>query len=382
MDTKNNANTQVNNLNTKTCDTFLKCPQCYKIPEISYNYDNYYNYKCRNNHKEELELNKILDKCTTSKILFKCSYGNETNTENNYLLFNLCYKCKKIICSEKNCQKAHRSECSDDLEYLINCKDLCSLCYEHGEKLLFYCPKCDINVCEKCKGHEDHNIVLMNTMKFEDKKLKLYYYKIEFTNNYLNYIEKEINNFKKEWKDDFERNMKYFDENVKNFLDKNREQIKLIQSILNTYKKRGNICIENYKNIKTFCDIPEFKFTLPYGVEKKKQYIKEFSNNFLIKTIYLEEKRKGEDWDSKDCKKPMPEQIKTANGETVSLVLNKLNELFEINKIEKEEKIKKSIEYVLNDYLNKNKIFSDNHYWYENIIKNNFWEIINHLPEI
>lgn len=214
-------------------------------------------------------------------------------------------------------------------------------------------------------------------------KIKNYYYKIEFTNNYLNYIEKEINNFKKEWKDDFERNMKYFDENVKNFLDKNREQIKLIQSILNTYKKRGNICIENYKNIKTFCDIPEFKFTLPYGVKEKKEYIEEFSNNFLIKTEYPADKCKGKKgWDSKDCKKPMPEQIKTANGETVSLVLNKLNELFEINKIEKEEKIKKSIEYVLNDYLNKNKIFSDNLYWYENIIENNFWEIINHLPEI
>jgi hypothetical protein len=49
-----------------------------------------------------------------------------------------------------------------------------------------------------------------------------------------------------------------------------------------------------------------------------------------------------------------------------------LNELFEINKIENEEKIKKSIEYVLNDYLNKNEIFNDNRNWYENIIKNNF----------
>ena len=131
MNFKNNANFQVNNLNSKACDTFLKCPQCYKIPEISYNYWNYYNYKCSNNHEEESESNNPSDKCTTSKILIKCSYGNETNTENNYLLFNLCYKCKKIICSEKNGQKAHRSEFSEDLEYLINCKDLSSLYYEH-----------------------------------------------------------------------------------------------------------------------------------------------------------------------------------------------------------------------------------------------------------
>ena len=381
MDAKKNTNFQVNNLHIKTSDAFLKCPQCYKIPEITKSYWNNFNYKCNNNHKEELKLNELLNKCTTSKILYKCSYGNESNTEENYLLFNLCYKCKKIICSEKKCQKAHRTECSDDLDNLINCKDLSSLCYEHGEKLLFYCPKCDINVCVNCQGHEDHNIVLMNTMKIEEKKLKLYYYKIEFTNHYLNYIEKEISNFKKEWKDDFERSMKFLDEKVKKFLDINREQIKLIQSILNTYKKRGNISIENYKNIKAFCDIPEFKFILPDEIKEKKKFIEDFSNNFLIKIEYQCSKGKPLKG-GKKCEAEKHEQIKLANEETVSLILNKLNELYEINKIENEEKIKKSIEYVLNDYLNKNEIFNDNHNWYENIIKNNFWEIINHLPEI
>jgi hypothetical protein len=113
-------------------------------------------------------------------------------------------------------------------------------------------------------------------MKIEEKKLKLYYYKIEFTNHYLNYIEKEINNFKKEWKDNFERSMKILDEKVKKFLGINREQIKLILSILNTYKKRGNISIENYKNIKAFCDIPEFKFILPDEIKEKKNLLKIF----------------------------------------------------------------------------------------------------------
>lgn len=57
-----------------------------------------------------------------------------------------------------------------------------------------------------------------------------------------------------------------------------------------------------------------------------------------------------------------------------------MNEFFEINKIKKE--VKESIEYVLNVYLKEDRIFDDNHNWYENIIKNNFWEIINHLSEI
>ena len=36
----------------------------------------------------------------------------------------------------------------------------------------------------------------------------------------MNYIEKEINQFKKDWREDFERNMKYFEERAKCFLEK------------------------------------------------------------------------------------------------------------------------------------------------------------------
>lgn len=52
-------------------------------------------------------------------------------------MFFLCFKCKKIICSEKNWQKAHRNECSEELDNLINCKDLSSLCNEHGKRNFF-----------------------------------------------------------------------------------------------------------------------------------------------------------------------------------------------------------------------------------------------------
>ena len=248
-------------------DRILKCPECFNIPQIKEDYDGDYKYNCRNNHNESLELNELLDKCSTLEVSYKCSYGNETNLQNKYLFFHFCPKCKKIFCSEKKCQIAHEKECKQEIENLIPCKYLSSLCYEHGEKLLFYCPECEINICEKCKGHEEHNIKLMIEMKIDEKEIKLYNYKIEFTQNYLDYIEKKINIFKEEWREDFERTARYFDEKVKNFLDKNRTQIKLIKSILNTYKIKGNICIENYKNIKNFCQIPEFKFNLPYGIK-------------------------------------------------------------------------------------------------------------------
>ena len=69
----------------------------------------------------------------------------------------------------------------------------------------------------------------------------------------------------------------------------------MIQSILNTYKIKGNVCIENYKNIKNFCNIIELKFNLPYGIDEKRQYIEEFTYNSIIKELVeLFMKKKGE----------------------------------------------------------------------------------------
>ena len=379
MDTKE-INLSAADTPQKDCK-ILKCPECYNIPEIIENYEGYYKFKCRNNHSSGIELKELLKKCSTSEIYYKCSYGNETNSQDKYILFNFCFKCKKIVCSKINCQKAHENECSYVPENFIPCHNLNSLCYDHGQKLFFYCPKCDINVCEKCEGHEEHNIIFMNQMKIDSKEMKLYNYKIEFTKHYLNYIENQINNFKKEWREDFERNMKYFEETTKYFLDKNKMQVELIQTILNTYKIKGNVCIENYKNIQTFCKIPEFKFNLPsYDVNEKRKYIFDFSYNYLIEETHYKNLNKNcrkEKWNEKKSFR-----IEKVSKETVSKVLEQLNNLFEINKVEKEEKIIKAIEYVLNDYLSKNSVYSNDIYWYERILNNIVWEIINYLPNL
>ena len=76
------------------------------------------------------------------------------------------------------------------------------------------------------------------------------------------------------------------------------------------------------------------------------------------------------------------ERIKNIDEKTISLILDKLNELYDINKIEEEFKIKKSIEHVSNEYLTKNEIYKDNDYWYKNIIIEYFWEIIDDLINI
>ena len=358
-------------------DKILKCPECYNIPEISENWDGYYKFKCRNNHSDSLKLNELLNKCLASET-YKCSFGKEISSQDIYLLFNFCFKCKKIICSEKKCQKAHKNECDNTPGNFIPCKNLNSLCYDHGEKLFFYCPECDINVCEKCEGHEEHNIKFMNKMKIDDKEIKLFNYKIEFSKLYLNYIEKEIDKFKKEWKEDFEKNMKNFEKSTKIFLDKNRKQIELMENILNTYKIKGNICIENYKNIKTFSKIEELKFNIPVEINEKKKYIDDFCHNNLIKERYSEkeEERKY------GILEEICEKLENVDTKTTKIVLEKLNKLFEINKIEKEENILIAIEYVLNNYLKKNEVFIDETDWYEDIINDLIWDIINYLPNL
>ena len=173
---------------------------------------------------------------------------------------------------------------------------------------------------------------------------------------------------------------KIFWRKSKTFLEKNRTQIELIENILNTYKIKGNVCIENNKNIKNFCKINEFKFKLPYGINEQKEYIENFFRNYIIN-----ERERGKKC-KEDRKKKKNEdkvsQIKNADQELITKVLEKLNNLFEINKIEKEEIIKKGIEYILNDNLSKNAIYSDNYHWYEEIIYNNIWDLINYLPNL
>ena len=143
----------------------LKCPECFSIPEIKEDYNGYYKYKWRNNHSSRIQLEDLLNKCLTSDLFYKCSYGNETNLQDKYLLFNFCTKCKKLLCSEKKCQKAHENECGYDPESFIPSKNLNSLCYNHGEKLFFYCPKCDINVCKNARGMK--NIILNLWIKWK-----------------------------------------------------------------------------------------------------------------------------------------------------------------------------------------------------------------------
>ena len=88
---------------------------------------------------------------------------------------------------------------------------------------------------------------------------------------------------------------------------------------------------------------------------------------------------KKKKWDEEKKKSPRIEKV---SKETVSKVLEQLNNLFEINKVEKEEKIIKAIEYVLNNYLSKNSVYDDDIYWYERILNNIVWEIINYLPNL
>ncbi len=89
MDTKE-INLSAADIPRKDCK-ILKCPECYGIPEIIEDYNGIYEVKCRNNHSSRIELKELLKKCSTSEIYYKCSYGNETNSQDKYILFNFLF---------------------------------------------------------------------------------------------------------------------------------------------------------------------------------------------------------------------------------------------------------------------------------------------------
>ena len=104
MEIKENDLNESRNLSApitpQTSCKILKCPECFNIPEIIGNYDGYYSFKCRNDHEQEYQLKELLNKCSTSEIFYKCSYGNETNIQNKY-----CdSKIKKFLILESSIQ--------------------------------------------------------------------------------------------------------------------------------------------------------------------------------------------------------------------------------------------------------------------------------------
>ena len=193
------------------------CKKCGIIPVIKFISFNeiIYSCNCHNNYKEQLF--SFLQRTIVSMD----NENNENNeTENDFFEINAFF------------------------------------CNNHkGEKYLYYCEICKINLCRKCVrdtgGHKDHYILIYDQLMFDaDKKIKVI-------------------------KEKFNLNSSNFENQSSNFFDKNDFQIsktlnfiKLISILINDYN-----FYTNYTHFKIISNIYEF---LTKAEKEKSKDIEEF----------------------------------------------------------------------------------------------------------
>ena len=132
------------------------CPECGEICRIKID-----NYKikffgCKNGH--EIEDITLEDYDNTQKIDMSRNKCNNCGNFNNKMFF--CNKCNYNLCSE--CQGKHNNN-----HKLIDYHKKNFLCNQHyNQKYISYCKQCKQNLCANCEKEHDkkHEIILLKTI--------------------------------------------------------------------------------------------------------------------------------------------------------------------------------------------------------------------------
>jgi hypothetical protein len=247
-----------------------------------------YIYLCPYCNKETPTIQKLegiqddINNPTIDKISITCSCGNyELNLieyinlleQNNFFnnekenCYNeshestkasiYCSKCNKWFCDQ--CANFHKSLLADHITTPTKIQKLSKCSIHPNDEILFFCEKCGIGICEKCKldSHYDHFIYSINdyfNKTYESLPFKSFEELKEFIehcnrisekgkNSFINYIEDMINSLN-EIKTNIIDNYK---------MSKNRRisQQKLIKYLFGNF-----ICFnENYQQIKNMNSI-------------------------------------------------------------------------------------------------------------------------------
>ena len=161
----------------------FRCNKCNSILFLELNYENnepIINYKCTQKHfgkefiSKFLDINKQKIKNTKQNKCYKCK--KEYNINNIYK----CITCNQIFCNE--CQKILNF--SKERHKFIELCNFDFTCPFHINKYLYYCYKCNQNLCIYCLDfHKNHQINKLSKIIHEKKFDKL-------RNNILLYEEK------------------------------------------------------------------------------------------------------------------------------------------------------------------------------------------------
>ena len=224
----------------------FSCDKCHLIPLIiNFNHSlekgNSIEYLCLNNHSQLKSLNNYITENQTERNYY-CSLCNK-NLIDNYIYYsnNLSLFCED--CNNKKDKKIKTI-------LIKNILDINFTCFLHNELFNSYCLDCLVNICEKCKEHNGHNIFYFKdninswVLNLKEKLKKAE----QFINNIIKFKEKRLNN-NNIYKSN--KNIEEIEKIYNNFVNMNKEQILFINNCLNYLeyqnKKLNFQIIENIK---------------------------------------------------------------------------------------------------------------------------------------
>ena len=295
--------------------------------------ENNYIYLCPFCNKDTPEITKIegiqvdINSPTMDKISFICTCGKydvnleefiqkieEQNefknskdfcyNENHDLIkgIKFCSKCDKWFCQQ--CLLYHESLLPEHIVTQTKIQKYLE-CKEHSKGILFFCTRCNIGICEKCKSefHYDHNILNMDeyfNLTYKSLPFKTFDELNEFIEHCNRISEKEKNSFVNYIDDMINKLNQLKNDILKNYdISKNRRiyQQKLVKYLFGNF-----ICfsenlrqINNMNSINFICpslflgnDINFLKTTNNYSLYLRKESFIEVNQDKKIEKRELE----------------------------------------------------------------------------------------------
>ena len=213
---------------------------------------------------------------TSEGIKIKCTYDNnfeeEIQFDNFMSLINSSISAKNFLyhrVSKKNFTFAFSEnrdlnkslEISTPKSTILN-EDIVQIsnnnyCFFHNEKMISYCHDCQMNVCEKCNNHINHDIIKMEDLYLSNEK-------IDKLNRTITQAELTIERFVEKTKE----KIKCLEKSLENFREMNLKEISLTRELLKLYemkKQKNELNFHYIYNIENF-----IKFNFPFQLPEDK----------------------------------------------------------------------------------------------------------------
>ena len=180
------------------------CPEknCFLTPYVNITKKDGFNFiinsHCRNNHtSNNLSIKEFLSLSNKNIEDIICNYCSLNRNKNKNIRLYYCNKCSKYICNLEKCNNEHETKCENKI--LIELDKIDSDCHIHGKNLVYFCQDCNISFCHFCKGHENHNKILINEKtsynKFKSELILKINNNLKILESIYNEINKHFNNF-------------------------------------------------------------------------------------------------------------------------------------------------------------------------------------------